>query len=257
MASMDQIQALRGLLRTTRAVCPRRESARFSPGGEAFVATGATAPLDSSSLTRPGSQSLTWPPPTGMQPGALSEWLAAVPGSGAGELAIATLRAVVPPSGRWLVIDPHGELSPAACAQWGVPLEQTVFVSVQTALEAGWVLEQALLSGGVSAVVARVDHLPTVVFRRLQLAAETSGTRGILLRSAAALREPSWADLRVLVTPEPSPRWSCRRLRVSLIKLRHGLPGGELTLELDHEANAVRVVSELADSTRLPRAVRA
>jgi hypothetical protein len=38
-------------------------------------------------------------------------------------------------------------------------------------------------------------------FRRLQLAAETGGTLGLLVRPAQARDEPSWADLRLLVEP--------------------------------------------------------
>src|SRR6185437_15597607 len=54
---------------------------------------------------------------------------------------------------------------------------------------------------GVGATLARIDRLDDPAFRRLQLAAEAGGGRGFLLRPFRASREPSWASVRLLITP--------------------------------------------------------
>ena len=51
---------------------------------------------------------------------------------------------------------------------------------------------------------ARVDRVDGVAYRRLRLASEASGTAGFIVRPAKAVREPSWAATRLLVSPRPS-----------------------------------------------------
>ena len=114
-------------------------------------------------------------------------------------------------------MDPLGELSPVAWEQADGELSQTVFVPGLEPGDALWVVEQGLRSRGVEIVVARLDRLTPVTFRRLKLAAETGDTRCLLLRMASALRETSWADLRVLVTPLSSLAWGQRRLQVEVL----------------------------------------
>ena len=192
-----------------------------------------------------------WPPAAGLRLGEVSEWLSGDSGCGAWELAVATMRPLLPLVSRWLVVDLVGELSPAACAGWGIDLTQTVFLNGISATEALWAIEQALRSRGVDVVLAQVDRMSPVTFRRIKLAAESSQARCLLLRSATALKQTSWADLRVQVFPHPTVVWERRRVHVEILKLKHGLSGGQLTLEIDHEANVVRLVPELGYSASL------
>jgi hypothetical protein len=67
-----------------------------------------------------------------------------------------------------------------------------------------WAIDQALRSGGASAVLAWPDKLNDHLFRRLQLAAEAGDTLGLFIRPARAIAEPSWAEVRWLVEPLPS-----------------------------------------------------
>jgi coenzyme F420-reducing hydrogenase delta subunit len=72
---------------------------------------------------------------------------------------------------------------------------------------------------------------------------------GMLFRPPAAVRQRSWSDLRLSVTPiVRSSRYS-RTVRIEVVSCRGRLGGQTVTLELHHAADAVRLVSELADST--------
>ena len=208
----------------------------------------------SSQATRDGCQ--LWPP-GGLASGEVSEWIADQHGSGAAVLALATVRRQLADDSHCLVIDPWGEVSPVALEQMGWNLSRVVFARAQEPAEVLWTVEQGLGSRGVELVFCRLSKLPAVAFRRLKLAAETGGSRCVLIRQPEALRETSWADVRLLVSPLPSPCWRRRRLRVDVLKIRNGLPGGAVQLELNNETGHVRVVSELAHSADHRRAAGA
>ena len=59
----------------------------------------------------------------------------------------------------------------------------------------------------------------------------------------------AWAEMRLLVTALPSPE-NAWRLRVELLRCRGGFGGGAAEVEVNHEADDVCVVSELADPAR-------
>jgi hypothetical protein len=98
-----------------------------------------------------------------------------------------------------------------------------------------WTIEQALRCAGVAAVVAwprtaaawtaapGADRRPpprhglqqwTTALRRWQLAARAGGGVGLFVRPAAALREPSWAEARLVVAPLVGGALLERRLRL-------------------------------------------
>jgi hypothetical protein len=193
----------------------------------------------------------------GFAPGGVSEWVSLQEGSGAMELALSLACQRLPEEGRWLIADRTGEISPIALERMGLNLSRIAFVRPREQGDALWVIEQALRSRGIDVVFCHLSKLTPVVFRRLKLAAETGGSRCLLMRGADALREASWADIRLLVSPLFSPHWEIRRLRMEVLKIRNALPGKAILVELDHETNAVRVVSELADSAGLQRAAGA
>jgi len=192
--------------------------------------------------------------------GVVQEWVATAEGSGVFELALWNTRQSlrsqsIIAGGRWLAV--NTVLWPVAMAERGVDLSRVIEVQVPEPNELLWTVEQGLRSRGVDLVVCRVERLSSVAFRRWKLAAEVGGTRCIVLRGADALRETSWADLRVQVTPLCSSEWDNRRWRIETLKVRNGLPGGIIEVEWDRETDCLRVVSVLADSTAAPRAAGA
>jgi hypothetical protein len=120
-------------------------------------------------------------------------------------------------------------------------------------------LDQSLRCRGVTAVLAWPENLAGRTFRRLQLAVEEGGGVGMFIRPDAVWREPSWADVRLLVEPLPSasPQSNRRRLRIHLLRCRGGAGGASLDVELDDETHPVHLAARLAKPTPLRRAARA
>lgn len=224
---------------------------------QAAQASGGTA---QASGRRPenghGDENHVWNP-GGLAAGQISEWIAAQPGSGAVELALAAARSQLPAHSRWLIVETVPELSPLALQQRGSDLNHVVFVRGQQAAENLWAVEQGLRSRAIDGVLCRLTQLAPVAFRRLKLAAEAGGSRCLLLRDPSCRQETSWADLRLLISPLPSPSWQTRHLRAETLKIRGGYPGTVVQVELNHETNAVRVVSQLGDSVDHRRATGA
>lgn len=89
--------------------------------------------------------------------------------------------------------------------------------------------EEALRYGGIGAVIAETVHLPMVASRRLQLAAEQTGTLGLIIRrwrrqtEAADYGQPTASVTRWRVSSLPSeplpvpglgrPRWFIELMR--------------------------------------------
>ncbi|MEI7861266.1 MAG: hypothetical protein WCJ21_01495, partial [Planctomycetota bacterium] len=88
-----------------------------------------------------------------------------------------------------------------------------------------WTIDQTLRCPGVAAVLAWPQRVHPTALRRWQLAAQTGGAVGLLVRPPAAQREASWAEARVRVLgalggalegPE-TDSLSLRRLRLTLV----------------------------------------
>ncbi len=219
--------------------------------------------------------------------GTLIEWLGAE-GSGAATLALVLAANVVREEGAFIVIDSRGEFYPPAAANLGIPLERSVIVRPGNNADALWALEQSLRSGAAAVVLAWMGSVPDAALRRLQLAAETGGSLGFLLRPISCRAEPSWAQLRLLVgrggdketrrqgegekganclsppllvslsPPLPlslspclplSPSSSSRRLRVEVLHCRGGTGGEIVELELSDETGHVHLAPRLGHST--------
>jgi protein ImuA len=187
----------------------------------------------------PGEAALStgWPPLDGLLPGgglrrgALVEWLAAGPGSGAAVLAWGAARQAAQEGGALVVLDRRREAYPPALASWGVDLERVVFVQPQNARDEGWAWDQALRCPGVAAVWGWVERIDDRLFRRWQLSAEASGCVGLLVRPAAARTESTWADVRWWVEPQLAA--AGRRMRVELLRCRNAGSSGSVELVLD------------------------
>jgi hypothetical protein len=162
---------------------------------------GRRAPLDAERVSTgcaPLDEALS---AGGLQRGTLVEWLAARAGGGAATLALVAASQAAETGGAVVVVDRRRGFYPPAALSWGLTPEQLILVRPTTLAEERWAWDQILRSAGVAALLAWPERLDDREFRRLQLAAETSGALGLLVRPLKARDEPSWADLRLLVEP--------------------------------------------------------
>ncbi|MEX2141931.1 MAG: hypothetical protein WD894_21880 [Pirellulales bacterium] len=162
----------------------------------------------------------------GLHRGTLVEWLAHDGGSGATTLALAAARQACGETGTLVVVDRRRTFYPLAAVACGIDLSRLILARPQHDRDETWAIDQALRSGGASAVLAWPEKLDDHLFRRLQLAAEAGDTLGLLLRPARALAEPSWAEVRWLVEPLPSVPSregdAPRRVKLSLLRSSGG-----------------------------------
>ena len=137
---------------------------------------------------------------------------------GIGELRLLTpALAHLPEADGWLawVAPPYVPYA-AALAAVGVRLDRLVVANPQSEADAWWTAEQALRSGACGALLAWLRAADERRMRRLQLAAETGHTWGVLFRHARAAQDRSPAALRLLLEP------STEGLAVSILKRRGG-----------------------------------
>lgn len=195
--------------------------------------------------------------------GGLVEWLSDVKGAGSLSLAVLASQPAVA-NDYWIFVDSRSQLHLAGLAALSLDLQRLILVRPQRSVDALWVVEQALRTRGVGAVVCEFERLSTTSFRRLQLAAETGGTLGILLRPERAQHQPSWSEYRILVrplaTPGSSDPWQPRRrLQVELLRARKELMAAAklILVELQDADGRVCLVSELASAAPAVRATSA
>jgi cell division inhibitor SulA/protein ImuA len=156
--------------------------------------------------------------------GAIAELMSAT--SGIGELSV-LLPALsrLARAGRYIawIAPPYLPHAPAL-VQRGLPLERVLIIRSCTLQESLWAAEQALLCPAFGAVLSWPARISDKNVRRLQLAAETGGSLGILYRPAAAASEPSPAALRLRLEP------TADGLAVAILKCRGGRAGLRLQL---------------------------
>jgi hypothetical protein len=190
-------------------------------------------------------------PQGGWLRGSLVEWLGDSPGGGAGTLALVAARQAHGEGGAVVVVDRAGIFYPPAAVAWRLDLASTIVVHPQSDKDEQWALDQALRCEHTAAVLAWPRRLDGRTFRRLQLAAESSGAIGLFVRPATAAREPSWADLRLTVAPRPSSSGWQLGVRLVRCRARFGKKEGEVVLEIDpqtgdiHEARPRPLAAEL------------
>ena len=156
------------------------------------------------------------------------------------------------------------DLHAPGLAALGLPPHRLVYVAVRDDAEALAALEDALRTPGVAAAWGEIDRVDLTAGRRLQLACESQGATGFVLRRrlhgrrrGAADDDGSAATTRWRVGPAPSepgdePGLGAPRWRVRLERCRGGRTGGWIvearTQEVrGDETDPVRVVAELAD----------
>jgi hypothetical protein len=223
-------------------------------------------------------------PSGGLRRGSLVEYLSPGAGSGAGTLALAAAREACRDVRALVVVDRNRTFYPPAAAAWGIDLSRTLVLHPADDDAELWALDQALRCPGVGAVFACCGALDVRDFRRLQLAAESGGTLGVLIRPSRLRGQPSWADVQWLVGqisnlprvsrgsvhfargelmhPTPLP-W---QLRVQLLRCRGGPAGQTAQLVLDertgiwqeartiHATHPLPAPAQLADPARPRRA---
>ncbi len=164
---------------------------RWPQVATAFISTGCDA-LDA---MFPGH---------GVRRGSLVEWVGDGDASGAGTLSLLVGRRLCGTDRPAILVDFQQQIYPVALSAFGFDLSTLVVVRPHSEREALWACEESLRCKAVAVVWARIEHLTGIAFRRLQLAAEESGGVGFFVRSAAALKQPSWADVRLRVVPRPA-----------------------------------------------------
>jgi protein ImuA len=140
-------------------------------------------------------------PLRGIRRGSLVEWIGQPEVSGAATVSLAVARQVCTPGRPVVFVDGQCPLYPVAMAALGMDLGSLVFVHADSEQGTLWACEEALRCRAVAMVWAKIDRLAPIAFRRLQLAAEEAGAIGFLVRPSSALKQPSWADVRLVVTP--------------------------------------------------------
>ena len=215
-------------------------------------------------------------PAGGFRRGTIVEWLSEGGAAAADLLALLSAQPILQTGGALVVIDREANFYPPAASVVGMDLENMIVVRPNKTDEALWTLEQSLRSGGVAVSLCRIGRCSSRVFRRLQLAVEAGGGLGFLIRPAAAHREVSWAEVRLLVQPlvageRKAGRGSpvcfsrqaavgaarnsvrrckrpndSRRLRVELLRCRTGETGRTVELNINDETGLVHSVSQLA-----------
>ena len=154
----------------------------------------------------------------------------------------------------WCLARP--DLFAPALAEAGLGPDRVIYLEAGDDKTALACAEEGLRHGGLGAVVAEVARLSMTASRRLQIAAEGTGTLGLVLRrwrrqSEAPTFEPSAAETRWRVsvlasTPLPVPGVGRPRWLVALIRARAG-ETAEFELEACDDAGRLAVPAVLAD----------
>ncbi|MCC5786493.1 MAG: hypothetical protein JJU33_07320 [Phycisphaerales bacterium] len=143
---------------------------------------------------------------------------------------------------------------PGRCGEDRSLLERSLFVDAHNAGEALWAADTALRSCGAGVIVADGSGLDMASTRRLQLAAEASGSGGagvcLLARPSREIRSLSAAATRWLVEPDRSdeedrPGWAVRLLRRKGLRPEEGHT--RWVVRSCHATGDVRVVAVTAD----------
>jgi protein ImuA len=194
-------------------------------------------------------------PAGGWQPGMLVEWFTSYSGGGAMTLAVALAREAAKSGGLIVLSDPRKQFYAPAAVALGFDPAQLVILQPPSPAEEMWALDQALRCEGVALVWAALNKLDDHDFRRLQLATEAGGTLGFLGRPARARGQPAWSDMQFLVEPQASAAGN-RRLRVEVVRLRGGVAGASVMLEIDDITGQVREASVQHETHPLPEIPR-
>ena len=181
-------------------------------------------------------------PGGGLPRACLHEIVAADAGaSAAGFCAVLLARLAGEGSVIWCRRDPGpygSKLYGPGVAAFGLDLRRLLVVRVRREADVLWAMEEGLRSGAVSAVLGEAATVPPIASRRLQLAAETGGASGLLLRPRGATLAHGGAASRWRVASVPSDSFPLPlgegwgeglrpriRWRLELLRCRSAAPG--------------------------------
>jgi hypothetical protein len=187
--------------------------------------------------------------------GTLLELLSGEEGVGGSTFALTLAQQACVERRALVVVDPRQCFYPPAAAARGIDLGRTIVIRPPTARAALQALVQSLRCPALGAVLGWVDRLASAEFRRLQLAAESGGGLGLLMRPLAARSAPSFAHLRLVLSPLPSAATG-RRLEIDVLRFRGHGDGRKVLLEID-DAGALRVLPAVAAPAAVARAAGA
>ncbi|MBI4719084.1 MAG: hypothetical protein HY763_14865 [Planctomycetes bacterium] len=147
-----------------------------------------------------------------------------------------------------VVVDTPGDFYPPAVNGYGLSLDRLIVIRPGSEAEALWATNQALRCPAVAAVIASFSKLEEIASRRLQLAAESSGAVGLMLRPART-QAKSFAAVRLLVEGVPGDEEALLIARgrrgylcdITVLSVREGTPTGPHRVDLNHEAGACPV----------------
>jgi hypothetical protein len=176
--------------------------------------------------------------------GSLVELLPSMPGAGAWTLALLLARHACGETKTLMIADAERCFYPPAVGKLGVNVRRAVVLRPRVAGEALAALAQGLRCPAIGAALGACERLTDRDGRRLQLAAESGGSLGVLLRPASARAAPSFAAVRLLLEPLPYAHGK-RRMRVEVLRSRGGQEGKTLCLEIDDATGHVRAFSVL------------
>jgi hypothetical protein len=180
-----------------------------------------------------------------LAPGSLVELLPAAEGSGIWTLALIMAKQACGEGRALVIVDVQRSFYPPAALKLGIDLARTIVVRPGKQNDAYAAVARSLRCPAVGAVVVWSDPLSTLDCRRFQAAAEAGGSLGLLLRPVRALHTPSFAALRLLLTPIASGKRP-RCIQVDVVRCRGAKSGQSLTLEIDDETGDVCMVAGVA-----------
>lgn len=175
----------------------------------------------------------------------LIELLAETHGGGAWTIAFCLARQACAAGKGLVVVDSEGSFYPPSAALWGIDLDRMLLVRPGSPRDALAAMAQSLRSAAVGAAVGVFGPIASTDYRRLQLAAETGGSLGLLLRAAEQRHAPSFAAVRLAVRPQPSSKGK-RRFQVETVRMRGDSEGRTTILEWDDEAHSLRASAAVA-----------
>ncbi len=140
-------------------------------------------------------------------------------GMGELQLLIPLMRSIVE-QGKWILwVSPPYLLYAPALVQAGINTEQILVVKLDTSCkDALWSMEKALQTENCGLVLAWQNWLPGKVLRRLQLAAETGDTLGVLFKHHDSKYSPS--HIRIKIKDSAITEGCFAETEVTLIKAR-------------------------------------
>lgn len=150
----------------------------------------------------------------------------------------------------------EGGLYPPGLSAFGIDSRRLLVVDGKDDAQVLWAVEEALRSSAVAGVVGEFERLDLFQSRRLQLAAETGGGAGILLRPATPTLVASAAVTRWRVQPSliasPWPELGALAWRAELWRCKGAAPA-EWEVLFDEPTLRLAMAPALAGGALAPR----